>query len=459
MGVRRGLRVALLIGLAGITFAALTRVVAPSFETRARPARAAPVSIFIVLDTVRADHLSACGYARPTSPFLEEMFERSAFATCRAYAPGTWTLPSHASFFTGLPVETHGAESASAEDGKQQLPFGTYFTPLSDDYLTLAEQQRAEGRRTVLVSANPVLSAPSGLTQGFDRVVVAGAFGELYGESMVAAVRRAIADVKPDDPLLLVVNIADAHNPWVPIPNGLEWLPARPSLDTKLTPDNPLVRYVKGELSEDEVASLRGHYTDVYDYGVRRADETLEGVMHAIEQAGLLGGPHDLVLTSDHGELLAEHGAFSHGGVVWEPAVQVPFVLMTSNTSPPRLTEPFATMEAFRVLLGHTPRSDPPTAVGNPRYRLMRCLGEGFPELTHHWIASWSESEKLVWRDGEVVRYDLARDPAERAPMPVRSNHERERLDAIAAKRRQTAGGAVISAELTDKLRALGYAE
>jgi hypothetical protein len=445
-----------------IALAALVSVLWLEYATdrpRTELARTAPVAVFIVLDTVRADHLSACGYERPTSPFLEEMFRTATFATCRAYAPAAWTLPSHASFFTGMPVEIHGANSAAAGEASGKLPWGAHFTPLSADFHTLAEELRASGHRTVLVSANPVLSDPSGLTQGFEHVVVARTFGQLYGAPLGDAVQRELKQVAPDEPLLLVINIADAHNPWLPVPAGLDWLTPQPGLGPKLNPKSPLIGYVRGNLSEAEVAQLRNRYTDVYDYAVLRADRTLADVMRAITEAGLLDGPHNLVLTSDHGELLAERESFGHGGHVWEPSVRVPFVLIASDTSPPNLDEPLASMEAYRVLLGRNTRADPPTAIGNPRYRLMRFFGPGSPQFTHTSVAMWSGMDKLLWQDGEVYRYDLEADPEEQAPIPASNDPRSARLRAIAEQRLRTAGQATVSDDLAEQLRALGYAD
>src|SRR5438093_3811689 len=68
-----------------------------------------PTIVFVVLDTVRADHTSLCGYGRPTTPTLQRLAKQGASYTCDAYAPGDWTLPTHASFFTGVDVVEHGA--------------------------------------------------------------------------------------------------------------------------------------------------------------------------------------------------------------------------------------------------------------------------------------------------------------------------------------------------------------
>ncbi|MDP6933469.1 MAG: sulfatase-like hydrolase/transferase, partial [Myxococcota bacterium] len=84
-------------------------------RSRAQP----PHSILIVLDTVRADRLSLCGYDRPTSPTLVSLARAGFTSTCEAYTPGTWTLPSHASFFTGVDVLTHRAHALT--DGIDDL--------------------------------------------------------------------------------------------------------------------------------------------------------------------------------------------------------------------------------------------------------------------------------------------------------------------------------------------------
>ncbi len=120
----------LLISLASAVLAGLALSQGTEDEsTPGRPTRTAGSVVLVILDTVRADHLSACGYARPTSPFAEELFSNADFATCQAYSPASWTLPSHASFFTGLPAEEHGANTVSR--GDVMLPWGTRFTPLS----------------------------------------------------------------------------------------------------------------------------------------------------------------------------------------------------------------------------------------------------------------------------------------------------------------------------------------
>ena len=62
-------------------------------------ANAPSTVIFVVMDTLRADRASLCGYAHPTTPKLEALVERGASYACNSHAPSTWTLPSHATLF------------------------------------------------------------------------------------------------------------------------------------------------------------------------------------------------------------------------------------------------------------------------------------------------------------------------------------------------------------------------
>ena len=91
--------------------------------------RNAPVVIFVVMDTVRADRTSLCGYKHPTTPNLKELVETGASYVCDSHSPSTWTLPSHASFFTGVGLDTHGAGDGG---GAEPMTWGG-VTPLGPE--------------------------------------------------------------------------------------------------------------------------------------------------------------------------------------------------------------------------------------------------------------------------------------------------------------------------------------
>ena len=107
-----------------------------------------PNVVFIVLDTVRADHLSCYGYRRETTPNIDA-FAAGSRVYKNALSPSCWTLPSHASFFTGLSCSAHGTS--------------TVHRALDPRFETLAEQLQANGYQTVGLASNGILSRQLGV--------------------------------------------------------------------------------------------------------------------------------------------------------------------------------------------------------------------------------------------------------------------------------------------------------
>lgn len=242
----------------------------------------------------------------------------------------------------------------------------------------------------------------------------------MYGDTLVRDLRSQLRDAPADQALFLVVNISDAHSPSLPIPEDLGWAPPQPGFDVAIHDDNPWMQYVRGTLLPKELERARAHYTDVYDYGVFRADQTLAGFFAAMHDYNMLSDEYRVVVTSDHGELLLEHDSFGHGGHLWEASVLVPFAFLSSGTSPGNLGEPFAAIEAHRLLLGEAPLEGPVTATGNRRHRLNAFFGDGYPQFRELAVALWkSKRHKLLKRDDSIELYDIEADPNEMNPLPV----------------------------------------
>ena len=128
-----------------------------------------PNILLIILDTVRADHMSIYGYRLPTTPNLEAFAERATTFT-HAYSNSTFSLPSHASILTGLLPHQHGAHARVVRDeGSPERPQVEIApVPLAEAFVTIPEHLRAEGVSTALVAANHAYLGPEyGLTQGF----------------------------------------------------------------------------------------------------------------------------------------------------------------------------------------------------------------------------------------------------------------------------------------------------
>jgi arylsulfatase A-like enzyme len=421
--------------------------------------------IFIVTDNVRADRTSLCGFDAPTTPALEALAaEPGAIHSCRAYAPGSWTLPSHASYFTGLPVVEHKAheyEAQVADPDGSSIP----SRRLLNEFETLAETFRGRGYQTVLMSGNPVVGAPMGLAQGFDVVRVAGRFGEMDDE----AVRPELAHILRDElnpvggPLFLTVNLAEAHRPWDDVPAGHPFLRAQSRLQfTNTGARSDWRRYLEGEMSEREAASFLDDIANAYTWGVQRADGNVQAVLDEVRESGWCRSRCRIVVTSDHGEHIGEHGLVDHGFYSWEANARV--YLVAAGTEVPALPEPVSALVAWGLVRdGRLPDPMPPVeqwAWPHVR-RALHTHGKAFNSRS---VARWSGWLKDLWQDGTYYHYDLQSDPGEQAGPatslpPADFAALRDVLDAQA--RREGSGDEPSSREFDEReaLKAAGYLE
>ena len=158
-----------------------------------------------------------------------------------------------------------------------------------------------------------------------------------------------------------------------------------------------------------------------------------------------------MVITTDHGEMLGEHGWVDHGRQLYEPNNRS--VLVAIGDGLPDLPEPVSTLETYPLLRHGRLESYPVEAVAL-HDRSVRELTDGRRGASK-WAAWWERDQKWVWRDGEVARFDLAADPAERNPLPA----SLERLELL-GRRVESAGLATeVDDELIQMLREVGYLE
>jgi len=421
-----------------------------------------PTVVFVVLDTVRADRLSLCGYARPTSPTLEALVASGARYTCDAVAPGSWTVPSHASFFTGQPVLEHGVHQYG--DPALDDPGGVHR--LADSQPTLAEQMAAAGYQALAVSGNPLISPSLGLTRGFERVEAPRSWRELGGAQIPELVDALLskATLRAGGPLFLFVNLADAHVPWPAVPPGLSWVAPQRGVDwAPSVPDGDWARFHAGDMSGPEEALLLDRVGDVYDHAVHTADRHLGRVLESLEAWGWLKGGYRLVITSDHGEFLGERGRLGHGYYVDEPNQRVPLLYLEvgADGQPlpgPALPAPLNALHAYHLALdGALPEPvAAPAAVAFPSPSLY-AWSRGAYGGEHH-AAIWGRAEKLGWTEGAFWWVDLAADPGEAAPAALGDHPRRGEVEALAGGVEAAAAraGAMEEAAL-EMLRAAGY--
>lgn len=421
--------------------------------------------IFVVLDTVRADHTSLCGYERPTTPTLERLARDHASWTCDAYAPGSWTLPSHASYFTGLDVLDHGVHFAApgAADGVPVLDDDNIVHPLPSHLETLAETLAAAGYRTLSMSANPLVAPFSGLTQGFDVVHHGETFTQFRGPRMMALVRQVLDDEVAVIPTFVFINIADAHQPYPDIPaDVVDWVRPQKAVAPLFIggPQSLWVRYVRGEMAPEETTRVRRQVRDGYDFGLYRADQTLGQLIDYLEDHPIGRAGYRLIVVSDHGELLGEHQLLDHGHYLWEPNNRVP-LLVWDKAGTPSLQGPLDASAAYHLALetaGLGPFKAPPArAIAFPGQLWVRWSGGVAGGSTA--IALWRDRTKLLWMDGVFQRFDLDRDPEELHPLSAEQDPGYPQLKAELERLNQSPDRQGVSQELLEKLRAIGYVQ
>jgi arylsulfatase len=277
---------------------------------------APPSLVIVTLDTTRVDHLSCYGYERETSPNLDRLAARSVRYT-RAWSTSSWTLPAHASLFTGLFPSAHGAQFDS--EGAE-LTVGFRARVLADRHTTLAELLAERGYRTGAFVGGPWMKRDFGVLQGFEHVDDSLPSG-VNGPRASELTDRAIAwlgDTPGDRPFFLFVNYFDPHSPYEP-PPGFDTYPhaRRP------VPDG----WWREALERRQVPpQLRATLIDRYDGEIRSMDAALGRLIEAVD-AGPGGDRVLWVVTADHGESFGERGWFLHNGSLTEETVRIPLII------------------------------------------------------------------------------------------------------------------------------------
>ncbi len=274
-----------------------------------------PNIVLIVLDTVRRDHLSCYGYERETSPVLEELAQSST-TYLNAYSTSCWTIPAHASLFTGLYPSTHGAVTSS--------------TPLADGFVTLAEALRTQGYRSAGISENIMLQRGNGFAQGFQTYAVVSTVHDEPEDKAVALFREAL-NQEATQPLFIFVNLCGPHAPYSSSGQFFGQFLSDPDYaDECLQASSLGVALGKYKYTANDLVHLAEHY----DAEIRYADYQVGQMIEALKSKGLWDNTV-LIVTADHGEALGEHGLLGHQFSLWEQTVQIPLLIRYPKSFPP----------------------------------------------------------------------------------------------------------------------------
>jgi arylsulfatase A-like enzyme len=291
--------------------------------------------ILILVDSLRADHLSCYGAGALETPSIDRLAAGSVvFEDALAAAP--WTLPSMASIVTGVDPSVH-----MTTDWSHSLP---------DELVTVAELMRRSGYVTAALGINPVLGPKSNFAQGFDeydfypkpvpghtlglRLLRSAAPGLIPVELTTSGLtERAVAWIRShqEDDFFLWIHYYDPHLPYSP---PVEFLP-----DTEPTPSigssfNGLNKIRGGQFAPDSLEKSWIH--ELYASEIRYVDDSIGKLIDSLDKLGLVDDAL-IILTSDHGEEFWEHGGFEHGHTLYREVLSVPLIIKLPGSEPARI--------------------------------------------------------------------------------------------------------------------------
>ena len=446
---------------------ATPRIVPPS------PLRPGPNLVIVSLDTLRADRVGAYGYERPTTPNLDKLASQS-LVFLDTWATSPYTLPSHVSLFTGQVPAVHGVEAPNQRIDRLRSPL-------------LAQLLSDRGWATGAFTGGAMVLPDFGFARGFDRYGVADPGANLESERLLS-----VLDSVPGFSLeLFQRNAAPAIRDWIARHREESFFLF---VHTYAVHEfDPPRRHMEAlgltgaaaQRNQDYCAYLgnrqmpppdaRAHLGDLYDAGVRQADELLGELLRALDQLDLADDTL-VVVVSDHGKELGEHGSVGHGHQLYEELLRIPLVLRVPGHAPARSTASLAdvlptVLEALdvapgaplqgRSLLGAPPAADRPLWAEVHNMASMSALRRG----AHKSIHSPPDADVPFKSEVEWELFDLASDPAEQhAARP--SAADRAALEELAATwaalraslPSETGGETPLDAEARAHLEALGYA-
>jgi arylsulfatase A-like enzyme len=313
-----------------------------------------PDIFILMMDTARFDRFSFNGYSRKTSPNLDQ-FAEDATVFENAFSTSSWTLPAHASLFTGLYPSQHRAH------GEHMY--------LNDSYRTLAEILVDKGYQTVCFSNNGNVSRNKNMVQGFDIVSMSGKWEEsrpregalvkgwihtikwLSGKFPLPFAKQIVGALQNTGgsdavttnrmmlewldehrvsgrPFLIFVNYMENHSPYIaPRDMQLKWLSeedlviaakkklATPTLDMDQD-------FAKSGLGAEDFRIMNG----LYDSTVFKLDSDIGQLFQDLAERNLYEDSL-IIVTSDHGEYLGEHNRILHGFDLHDAVFRIPLVI------------------------------------------------------------------------------------------------------------------------------------
>jgi arylsulfatase A-like enzyme len=459
-----------------------------------------PNIVLIVMDAARPDHLSCYGYKRKTSPNIDKIADEGVLFK-NVISPSGWTVPSHASIFTGLFPFEHGVRGIS--------PF------LPEKLETMTKILQKGGYHTLIYSNNPWVGFFSGYSRGCDdfqegwRVWRKRYFYENVYNKLLELIKRNDPNWLINDkgaaktnqyvsgwigknlesPFFVFINYMETHLPYSPSSRNSIYVPKNIAPeDIKRTLSIARgVTVLKRDRSQEELFVINAFYDGEIHYLDKRIGELYE----TLRKLNILDDTL-LIVTSDHGEYLGDYGILGHGFGLFNTLLEVPLIIRHPKYFNPGLIieNNVQTTDIFYTVLDAVDINYNPSNLGLGRSLIKRIKEHDYEEIM---IAERDKPKDALYRAknlgidanhinkeqraiifngykyiqtslGEEELYDLKRDPLESHNLVSKKKEVAaalgKRLQEIYKTDQSRAEGGKkiqMDKETESKLRSLGY--
>jgi arylsulfatase A-like enzyme/Tfp pilus assembly protein PilF len=409
-------RLTLLVAIASALFVSCAE------EMRSRSAERPPV-VLISIDTLRADRLPAYGYRDVATPNIDALRSDSVLFT-NAYAHVPLTLPSHVSLFTGLLPPAHGVRNNIG------------YTLEGSKHPTLARVLKDNGYATGGAVSAFVLRGTTGIAGGFDLYDDAitarggGAAGSVArsGAQTLEAVKPWLA-ARGSEPFFLFLHLFEPHSPY------------------------------------DPPEPFRSQYRDPYDGEIAAADSIVGRLIDDLKARGVYDRAV-VILLSDHGEGLGDHGEAEHGIFLYREAIRVPLMikLPKSERGGQTVDAPVGLADIAPTIISIAGLQSSARFDGRSLFEKHEVKPVYSESYYGHIHLGWSELRSLAGERFHFIEaprpelYDVVADPAEKNNVLESERRAYARLrDELSKVKSDLAAPAAVGSEEAAKLAALGY--
>ena len=411
-----------------------------------------PNVLFIIIDTLRADHLSCYGYGRETSPTIDSLAATGVrWENCQAQAP--WTLPATTSIFSGLSTAHHGAGRRIGI---------SYDYILHPEIPVLPVFFKEAGYRTCGIFNVVLLSESYGFDKGFDHYSC-----EADGNGRAALIVDEFLDWvypgKDETSFFAVLHFFDVHSPYDPPgPFNDMFLPEDTLTETRWE-INEEMELVNPEHLE--------HFIAKYDGEIARVDSELSRLFSCIRKWELDSNTI-IVIAADHGEEFLDHGWIGHGDQLYQELLHVPLIMTGPGIPSGEVrSENAAQYDILPTLLSLCMMDDTVSFDGIDLFSEDAGMARSIPSSCLSYMTSAPHTIPLVSvlcnrekyiavrTDGrlEYSMFDLYTDPEETAPISVDSITIDLLDDYIVTPLRRDPSEVYLDDETIMELQDLGY--